>query len=45
MKVRTMTLLTGVSVPLITSAVAFAGYTGISTTSKPNPYGLLTVNV
>ncbi len=41
MKVRTLAFLTGVSAPLIASAAAFAGFTGISTVSKPNDFGLL----
>ena len=45
MKVRTLALCAGVSAPLLASAAAFAGLTGISTVSKPNPFGLLVVNV
>ncbi len=45
MKVRTLSLLTGVSVPLITSTVALAGFTSIVVYGKANPYGLLVCNV
>ncbi len=45
MRVRTLCLLAGTAVPLILTGSAPAGFTGISTASKPNPWGLLTVNV
>ncbi len=45
MRARTLCLLAGTAVPLILTGSAQAGFTGISTTSKPNPFGLLTVNV
>ncbi len=45
MKIKTLAVTAGVSVPLILSGSVHAGYTGITTTSKPNPWGILTVNV
>ena len=45
MKATTLRMLVGVTAPLILSAAASGGFLGITTTSKPNPYGLLTVNV
>ena len=45
MKIKTLSLLAGVGAPLIMTAVSDAGFTGVTTTSKPNPFGLLVVNV
>ena len=45
MKTRTLALLTGVAAPLIHAATASAGFTGLSTVSKPNVFDILTVNV
>jgi len=45
MKIQTLTMLAAVATPLILTASASAGFLGIKTTSKPNPYGLLVVNV
>ncbi len=45
MKVRTLRLLAGTAVPLILTGSVTAGFTGISTTSKPNEFGLLVVNI
>ncbi len=47
MRVRTLSLLAGTAVPLILTGSAPAGFVGISTVSKPNPFGvgLFTVNV
>ncbi len=45
MKIKALSLLAGVGAPLILSGSVQAGFTGLSTTSKPNPYGLLVVNV
>jgi hypothetical protein len=45
MKLRTLALAAGISAPLITPAPADAGFVGIYTVTKPNPYNLMTVNV
>ena len=45
MKATTLRMLVGVTTPLILTGSVQAGYTGISTASKPNAFGLLTVNV
>ncbi len=45
MKATTLRILVGVAVPLILTGSVDAGFTGISTTSKPNEFGLLVVNV
>ncbi len=45
MKVRTLSMLAGVSAPLILTGSSDAGFVGIKTTSKPNDFGLLVVNV
>ncbi len=45
MKASTLRLLVGVTTPLILGGRVHAGFTGISTVSKPNPWGILTVNV
>jgi hypothetical protein len=45
MKTTTLRILVGVTTPLILSGSVRAGFTGISTASKPNPWGILTVNV
>ena len=45
MKATTLRMLVGVTAPLILTGSVQAGFTGISTASKPNPFGLLTVNV
>ena len=45
MKVRTLAVAAGVIAPLILGGSASGGFTGISTTSKPNEFGLFVVNV
>ncbi len=45
MKTRTLSVLAGVSAPLILTGSSDAGFVGITTTSKPNDFGLLVVNV
>ncbi len=48
MKTKTLSILAGVGVPLILIGAAEAGFVGIKTVGKPNPYksfGLLVVNV
>ena len=45
MKIRTLGVAAGVSAPLILAGSVHAGFTGITTTSKPNAFGLLVVNV
>jgi hypothetical protein len=43
---KTLLVLAGVSVPLIATASADAGFVGIKVVKKiPNPYGILTINV
>ncbi len=45
MKTKTLSILASVSVPLILTGTSDAGFVGIETTSKPNDFGLLVVNV
>ncbi len=45
MKTKTLSILAGVSAPLILTGSSDAGFVGIKTTSKPNDFGLLVVNV
>ena len=45
MKARTLAVAAGLSAPLILGGSALAGFIGIETTSKPNEFGILTVNV
>ena len=45
MKVKTLSVLAGISAPLIMTATADAGFVGITTTAKPNPFNLYVVNV
>ena len=45
MKMKTLSLLAGVSAPLILSAPSDAEFTGIKVTEKANPFGLLVFNV
>ena len=45
MKATTLRMLVGVTTRLILIGSAQAGFLGISTVSKPNPFGLLVVNV
>ena len=45
MKIQTLAVLAGVSAPLILGGSALAGFIGIETTSKPNEFGIFTVNV
>ena len=45
MKIQTLTVLAAVATPLIATGSASAGFLGVKATSKPNPYGLLVVNV
>jgi len=45
MKLRTLSVLAGVSVPLILTGSADAGFTGVTTTAKPNAFNLYVVNV
>jgi hypothetical protein len=45
MKVKTLSVLAGVSAPLILTGSAGAGFVGITTTAKPNPFNLYVVNV
>jgi hypothetical protein len=45
MKVKTLSVLAGISAPLIMTAPADAGFVGISTTAKPNSFNLYVVNV
>jgi len=45
MKMKTLSMLAGVSAPLIATASAPAGFLGITAVSKPNEFGLITVNV
>ena len=42
---RTLSLLAGVSAPLIITAPSEAGFVGVKVTGKANPYGLFVVNV
>jgi hypothetical protein len=45
MKMKTLSVLAGISAPLIATAGADAGFVGITVTAKPNAYGLLVCNV
>ena len=45
MKVRTLSVLAGVSAPLILTGSSDAGFVGIKVTGKPNPFGILVCNV
>ena len=45
MKIKALKVAAGVSAPLILAGSVHAGFTGITTTSKPNAFGLLVVNV
>ncbi len=45
MKAKTLAMLVGVSAPLILSGSTDAGFVGIETVSKPNPFGLFVVLV
>jgi len=45
MKMKTLVVAAGVSAPLILGGSASGGFTGISTTSKPNEFGIFVVNV
>ena len=45
MRVTMLRMLVGVTTPAILTGSVQAGFTGISTASKPNPWGILTVNV
>jgi len=45
MKVKTLSVLAGISAPLIMTATADAGFVGITTTAKPNSFNLYVVNV
>ena len=45
MKAKTLSVLAGVSAPLILSGSTDAGFVGIKTTSKPNDFGIFVVNV
>ena len=45
MKIKTLSLLAGVGAPLIMTAASSAGFVGLKTTIKDNPFGLLVVNV
>jgi hypothetical protein len=45
MKVKTLAVAAGVCSPLILSGPADAGLIGVTTTDKPNPFGILVTNV
>ena len=45
MKVRTLALAAGLSAPLVLAGSASAGFTGLSTVSKPNEFGIFVCNV
>ncbi len=45
MKMKTLSLLAGVAVPMIATATASAGFVGIKTVAKENAFGLLVVSV
>ena len=45
MKIRTLAVAAGVSAPLILSGSASGGFVEVTSTSKPNAFGLLVVNV
>ena len=45
MKVKTLSVLAGISAPLILTGSVDAGFTGVTTTAKPNSFNLYVVNV
>ena len=45
MKMKTLSVLAGISAPLIVTAAADAGFVGIKSIAKPNAFGLFVVNV
>ena len=45
MKMKTLSLLAGVGAPLIATTTVQAGFVGIKSVEKDNPFGLLVVNV
>ncbi len=45
MKVKTLSILAGVSAPLILSGAAEAGFLGLKVVGKDNPFGILVCNV
>ncbi len=45
MKMKELSILAGLSAPLILSGLASGGFVGVECTAKPNPFGLLVVNV
>jgi hypothetical protein len=45
MKLRTLSVLAGVGVPLILTGSSDAGFVGLTTAAKPNQFGLLVINV
>ena len=45
MKIQTLAVAAGVSIPLILTGSVQAGFVGLKTTMKDNPFGLLVVNV
>ena len=44
-KIKTLAVLAGMSAPLIVGGSASGGFVGIETASKPNEFGIFTVNV
>ena len=45
MKIKTLSVLAGVGVPLMLTAHASAGFLGITAVGKPNEFGLIVCNV
>ena len=45
MKLKTLSVLAGVGAPLILTGSSDAGFTGVTTTGKPNPFGIFVCNV
>ncbi len=45
MKIKTLSVLAGVSAPMILAAHASADFLGINAVGKPNEFGLIVVNV
>jgi hypothetical protein len=45
MKLKTLSVLAGVGAPLILTGSSDAGFTGVTATGKPNPFGLFVCNV
>ncbi len=45
MKIKTLTLLAGISAPLILGGSTFGGFLGLNTSFKPNGFGITTLNV